>query len=363
MTPTPYSNAEPWRLWRRAVAGPAQGDVDPGVVGAFTLAREDRVVTAGSCFAQHIGRHLRLRGFRHFITERAHPVLDEATAAEFQYDVYSARYGNLYTARQLLQLFQRAFGQFAPVEDRWEENGSFFDPFRPLIQPGGFASRAEFQRDRDQHFHAVRRAFAELDVLVFTLGLTECWESTADGAVFPLCPGTAHGAFDAARHRLRNLSVQEVTDDLRAFVRLLRGVNPAARVILTVSPVPLVATAEQQHVLSATIYSKSVLRVAAETVSRAGDAVYFPSYEIITGPHARRSYFAEDCRTITEAGVAHVMRSFFRQDADGDGAMPVHADETAGDPAVGQSIVAVLCEEEGLAGDDQPNRSGAGAPP
>ena len=332
------------------MAAPAQGDVDPGILGAFTLSREDRVVTAGSCFAQHIGRHLRLQGYRHFVTERAHPVLDEATAAEFQYGVYSARYGNLYTARQLLQLFQRAFGQFTPVEDRWEENGAFYDPFRPLIQPGGFASRAEFQHDRDQHFGAVRRAFTELDVLAFTLGLTECWESTVDGAVFPLCPGTAHGVFDAARHRLRNLSVQEVTDDLHHFVRALRGVNPNARVILTVSPVPLVATAEPQHVLSATIYSKSVLRVAAETVSRAGDAVYFPSYEIITGPHARRSYFAEDCRTITEAGVAHVMRSFFRHGAAGDGAIPFQADEKSSDPDIGQSIVAVLCEEESLAG-------------
>jgi len=36
---------------------------------------------------------------------------------------------------------------------------------------------------------------------------------------------------------------------MTAFVRRLREVNPAARVILTVSPVPLVATAEPRHVL------------------------------------------------------------------------------------------------------------------
>ena len=40
--------------------------------------------------------------------------------------------------------------------------------------------------------------------------------------------------------------------------------NPKARLVLTVSPVPLAATASGSHVLPATIYSKSVLRAAAQ---------------------------------------------------------------------------------------------------
>ena len=32
-------------------------------------------------------------------------------------------------------------------------------------------------------------AFRDLDVFVFTLGLTEAWVAKADGAVFPLAPG------------------------------------------------------------------------------------------------------------------------------------------------------------------------------
>ena len=80
--------------------------------------------------------------------------------------------------------------------------------------------------------------------------------------------------------------------------------NPRVKVILTVSPVPLVATAEEAHVLVATTLSKSVLRVAAEVVSARGrDVAYFPSYEIITGPQARGRYFAEDLRSVTDEGV------------------------------------------------------------
>jgi hypothetical protein len=38
--------------------------------------------------------------------------------------------------------------------------------------------------------------------------------------------------------------------------------------------------------------------------------VYFPSYEIITGHTNGGRYYEEDQRSIAEAGVAHVMRSF-----------------------------------------------------
>ena len=82
--------------------------------------------------------------------------------------------------------------------------------------------------------------------------------------------------------------------------------------MLTVSPVPLAATAEPGcHVLAATTYSKAVLRVAAETVWKRFDNVhYFPSYEIVTGAFNRGGYFAPDLRNVLEEGVEHVMRLF-----------------------------------------------------
>jgi hypothetical protein len=78
-----------------------------------------------------------------------------------------------------------------------------------------------------------------------------------DGAVFPLCPGVLGGTFDKRRHEFVNLDVEDVVADVTAFVSELRAVNPEARVILTVSPVPLIATAEPRHVLVSTIASKS----------------------------------------------------------------------------------------------------------
>lgn len=356
MSMHPYRNLPEYAFWRRAVAEPAPADVDPVVRAPFRIEPGHRIATAGSCFAQHIARHLSQAGFEFLVTETAHPIVPEAAASAYGYGVFTARYGNVYTSTQLLQLFQRAYSHFVPAEDVWQEaDERLIDPFRPQIQPGGFATRTEYDADRRHHFACVRKAFEKLDVFIFTLGLTEAWRSRLDGAVYPLCPGVAGGIFDPQRHESVNLSVDVIVSDMVTFIDLLRTVNPSARVLLTVSPVPLIATIEDRHVLVSTTYSKSVLRVAAEQVVAARSEIgYFPSYEIITGQFSRGAYFAEDCRSITEAGIAHVMRTFMRHYLD---ASPISA-PIATTHEIAQStdrhsqtmaeLVRVVCDEEAL---------------
>jgi hypothetical protein len=276
---------------------------------------ETMVATAGSCFAQHIARYLKNTGFNYYVAERGHPILPERFRQANNYGLFSARYGNIYTARQLLQLFERAYGLFEPQEDVWQEaEDVFLDPFRPTTQPGGFISELEMRLDREQHFACVREMFENLDVFVFTLGLTECWASRADGAVFPICPGVQGGSFDATRHVFVNETVDDVVTEMTTFLLHLARVNPRAQVILTVSPVPLAATARaDQHVVTATTYSKAVLRVAAETLAqRFAHVNYFPSYEIITANFSRGGYYADDLRNVVEDGVSHVMGLFMK---------------------------------------------------
>jgi len=353
----PYRRLPEAAYWRRAVAnkGPA---IDPLAGDFLALDPADKVATAGSCFAQNIARYLKKSGFHFLVTESAHPILPAAVAERHGYGLYSARFGNIYTARQLLQLFDRAYGVFAPAEDTWpaSDGGGVVDPFRPTIEPGGYASEAELRADRDHHLGKVRKMFETLDIFVFTLGLTEGWESVKDGAVFPLCPGVSGGRFDPARHRFHNFRVSEVIADLTAFIAKLRGVNPGARIIFTVSPVPLAATMSGNHVLAATTYSKSVLRAAAQEVVETHDGVfYFPSYEIISGAPAAARYFAEDMRNVTEEGVAHVMSVFLRHAAGIEPAEAAPAAHAEPDPtiAAAREWVEVMCDEALLdAGED-----------
>ncbi|MEY8842759.1 GSCFA domain-containing protein, partial [Cribrihabitans sp. XS_ASV171] len=174
-----------------------------------------------------------------------------------------------------------------------------------------------------------------------------------DGAVFPLCPGTVGGQFDPERHIFHNFTVSEIVADMTEFIVLLHQVNPRARIILTVSPVPLIATASGKHVLAATTYSKSVLRVACDMLEQSLPRVmYFPSYEVILGPHARGGYLAEDLRSVREEGVEHVMRLFFRNLAGVEAAdlAPPPPTDAEGDAATREveRVVKLVCDEEAL---------------
>jgi hypothetical protein len=156
--------------------------------------------------------------------------------------------------------------------------------------------------------------FETTDLFVFTLGLTEAWRSKADGAVYPTCPGTQAGTFDAGKYEFVNLSMGEVLADLRQVFAKLRVLNPGIRFLLTVSPVPLTATASGKHVLTATTYSKSVLRAVAGQLTDELDHVdYFPSYEMITAPVFGGAFFDETRRNVTSDGVDFVMRTFLRE--------------------------------------------------
>jgi hypothetical protein len=356
MMPHPYRDLPDYCFWRRAVSAVLASEVDPVLATKFTIRRSDRIATAGSCFAQHISRHLETSGYNFFVTETLNQFIAPHFARSYNYGVFSARYGNIYTARQFIQLLHRAYGLFVPVDDAWiTQNGRAFDPYRPQIQPNGFSSLRELQADRVQHLAAVRRAVEQADVFVFTLGLTETWECVDDGAVYPICPGVAGGIFDPARHRFVNFRMQQVLDDMITAFEIIRQRNRNIRFIVTVSPVPLVATAEHQHVLVSTTYSKSVLRaVCGELDQQFEDVAYFPSYEDITGNFSRGAYFQPDLREVTDSGVQHVMRLFMRHYAgakeideagDGRAANPPRSTQFA---QTISAAAAVICDEEAL---------------
>ncbi|MFT3811507.1 MAG: GSCFA domain-containing protein [Micropepsaceae bacterium] len=346
----PYQDKPDAAFWRRSVSGRTAEDIDPVVNAPFRIGPSDRIATAGSCFAQHIARTLRDRGMKYLVTEERPGT---PGAADENYGVFPARFANIYTVRQLLQLFQRAYGLFDPAERVWRDaRGRYLDPFRPRIQTDGFATADEVEEDREAHLDAVQTMFETCNVLVFTLGLTEGWVSTKDGAVFPVPPGVVTNDVPADGYAYHNFTVAEMTADLTTFIGLLRRINPGVRVILTVSPVALVATYEDRHVLVSNTYSKAALRVVAEEVSRAVEGcAYFPSYEIITSAAAGQRFLESDLREVRPEGVAYVMSIFQKHFIGLSDSHPVAAAPRprAAETAISQSIRAeqrVICEEE-----------------
>ena len=349
--PSPYAALPASSFWRRAIQHVAGRDIDPAGPPPFRIDRGTRLATAGSCFAQHLSYALTRQGYDYFVAEAAPEGLDAREARRTGYGVFSTRSGNVYTARQLLQLFDRAYGAFDPGEQAWRRpDGRYADPFRPHVEPDGFATVKDVLVSRERHMAAVRRMFEGLDVLIFTLGLTEAWRSVGDGAVLPLAPGVSAGRMDVARYEFVNFTAAQVRDDLDAFLDRLKIVNSNARVVLTVSPQPMIATYEPRHVLAAATYSKAVLRVAVDEVDRSrSDVWYFPAYELVTGAFTRGKYFAADFRTVTPQGVDHVMRCFFAHCASDELPGSVEVDEFARLEYLANEDV--VCDEEAISYD------------
>lgn len=290
----------------------------------------DAVVTYGSCFAQHIGKALRARGYRWLRTETPPAGLSEENRRRFNYDVFSARTGNIYTASLLRQWTSWATGAAQPPAEVWQDGDRWVDPFRPRIEPGGYASEEELHATRAETIAAFRRSITECRHFVFTLGLTESWHNSRDGFEYPMCPGTVGGRFDADLHTFVNQDYDEIRLALLQSFKMMRQINPRIRFILTVSPVPLTATMSGQHVLTATMHSKSILRAVAGKLASTVETVdYFPSYEIINSPVYRGAFFEPNQRSVSPHGVNHVMNTFFGCLAAKFGAAPAEAPASA----------------------------------
>jgi hypothetical protein len=311
MPGSPYDALDARAFWLSAVAtrrpGRLRGVYDP----RFAVTRDTAIVTAGSCFAQHVHRALKAADFTVVEAEPAPEGVAPEVAGRFFYGTFSARYGNIYTPRHFRQLLEEAAGARKPAHPVWERDGRFYDALRPNVDPGGFAKASAVQAARKQHLAAVSRAMGQADVVILTLGLTETWQDRPTGTVYPTAPGVIADAPKGADIGFLALSHDDVVADLRAILAHLRGLNHAVRLILTVAPGPLVATAAGGHVLVATAACKAILRAAVATMMAEDDGVdYFPSYEIITNPAARGGFFQPNLRTPTPKGIAVVLGHF-----------------------------------------------------
>lgn len=278
----------------------------------FQLKPGEKIATAGSCFAQHFGARVKASNLTFLDVETKPKIMPDDVARKFGYGIYSARYGNLYTARQLRQLLDDSRNGKMRPSAMWEQDGRWYDGLRPQVEPSGYNDQEELTVHRKYHLARVQEMFRKADVFVFTLGLTEAWQDRQSGTAFPTAPGVVAGRLDPARHEFVNFGISDVIADLTHVVKRLMRMNRTLRVLLTVSPVPLTATASGQHIVQATTYSKSVLRVAAaEIAQRFSHVDYVPSYEIITNPMTGARFYNANRRTVTQEGVDTVMAAFF----------------------------------------------------
>jgi hypothetical protein len=339
----PYRTLPESAFWKSAISGRSIFDIANIWTPKHGIHRSDKIATYGSCFAVHIGPALRAHGYNWHISEPPPHGLGGESARELGYNLFSARTGNIYTGSLLRQWAQWARGISDPAEEEVvSANGRYYDPFRPRIEPDGFESLEELQGSRAQAVKSFHASIVESQHFIFTLGLTESWRNLKHGYEYPVCPGTACGTFDASVHGFKKMSFQDIYKDLQSAISIMRQANPSLKFIFTVSPVSLVATYSGNHVLPATVESKSVLRAVAAELMSLPFVDYFPSYELISSPVFRGMFFQGNQRSVHQAGVDFVMKHFFAA---------LHPEDMAGDadgppPPLETRSTEARCEEE-----------------
>jgi hypothetical protein len=307
----PYELLTTDKFWKTAVATKKVGEgFDNLWVPKFNITKNSKIFTMGSCFAQHISYWLRENGYSWQDAEPAPSNLSDDEILEHGYGIYSCRVGNIYTPAMLRQWIKFATGEKSTINEIYVDDNKYFDPLRPQIPKKGYSSKSELLTDRIKTLNALEFLLNKSEIFIFTMGLSEAWIND-NGFIYQVCPGTIRGDFNSEIHKFKNYTYEEILDDMVFIIEEVTKINKNIKFLLTVSPVPLTATASDNHVLAATIYSKSILRAVAGRLSDLYNNVdYFPSYEIIASNASRINFFEENLRSVKSEGVEFVMRHF-----------------------------------------------------
>jgi hypothetical protein len=204
--------------------------------------RPDTVfMTFGSCFAENLAIHLRKLGYK------------------VNSEIIGEEVNSTYANRYLL---------------KWIEHGPVDAPTRTMEETYGPSMRERF-----------RDMIAQSDAVVLTLGVAPCFFDDAGEFVFLSSRSRTGLGFLQSQMTMRTTTVAENVENVHAIIdAVMRLSGRRPRIVLTVSPVPLLATTELDSAVIADCLSKSTLRLACNQIveERAADgAIYWPSFEIV----------------------------------------------------------------------------------
>ncbi len=292
---------------RRYPAPDRDGDrlyplASPTVTPSFRIGPEDTIFAIGSCFARNVERALEGAGKR--VLSREFDLGEIGASLEDP-----ANFFNKYSIHSVLN------------EVRWALERDSYPGAEALYQVGpdrfvdaqlGMA-RLDFPVEailafRHRYLDAMA-AVAEADVLILTLGYVETWFDRRLGLYLNVIPPTQMIKEDPSRFEFRVLSYGDVLrglEDLHALLRRHRA--KPLKMLVTVSPVPLLATFRDMDVLVANAYSKSVQRAALDEFLLGKEGVdYFPSYEFVTLSNPTVAWSRGDYRHVSGDVVARIM--------------------------------------------------------
>jgi len=289
------------RQWTDIAGRFAADPFDIAPAPGFALDAKSRFFCLGSCFARNIEEHLIYRGVE-VLSKRVVSPKDEWPAR-------ANGFLNKFTTHSMVQEL-RWLAQ--PPADPGEHLLETAKGWRDMhLTPGLQGTTRERALER-RHWLAADYfpRIARADVLIMTLGLNEVWRDTVAETRLNAAPGLWEVRREPGRFVLEITDVAENVAALEEARSLVKALNPAMKIVVTVSPVPMGTTFSGRDIAIANTLSKATLRAAADAFQMKHDDVdYFPSFEMAT-LSTRGFAYAPDCLHVADRVVSHIMGRF-----------------------------------------------------
>ena len=246
--------------------------------GDWSMNLGDQVLTLGSCFAQSIGERF----------------LDN------KFEAMVNPFGTTYHPISIHKLISYAAYQEFPAQHTYLENDDAafnYDFHSSLTAP----DRARLQDQIKERICMVHFFLTKCKTLILTYGTSWIYERNDTGEQVGNCHQQKASLF--SKHLS---SAEEIKISFLHTASILFSINPALKIILTVSPVRHV-----KDTLSLNSVSKAILRVACHQISYEHAQVeYFPAYEILMDDLRDYRFYKNDLIHPTDFAEEYIWKKF-----------------------------------------------------
>ncbi len=239
---------------------------------------KDKILTAGSCFSDAIGKQL----------------------TEMKFKTLTNPFGVSYNPPSIHKAFRYALHNQAVPDHTYLNN-------QELVANYDFHSsfssmkKSEVEKGIKEVIGASHYFLKDTSWIFITYGSAWVYERKDTGEIVSNCHKMPTSGFTKSL-----LSQKKVLESFEEFYRNLKAFNPTCKIILTISPVRHV-----KDTLPLNSVSKSVLRLACQTISETyADAFYFPSYEIMLDDLRDYRFYKQDMIHPSEEAEEYIWNKF-----------------------------------------------------
>ncbi len=247
----------------------------------FLLERDDQIVAIGSCFVEHLTKHLRQSRFK----------------------IHSNPSGILYNPVSISYCL-RSLVNPQPLPEKYivEQDGLFHS----LMHHGRLSSLrlGELLSQVDSAYAKAAESIRQAKVLILTLGSALAYRHVATDAIVANCHKIPQQEFQK-----EELSVELMYESMHSALEEVLSINADLQILLTVSPVRYLRDGLVQSQ-----YSKARLLVMTHNIVQRFECChYFPAYELVIDDLRGYRFFKSDMTHPNEIAIQYVLDRFVNQ--------------------------------------------------